>query len=270
MVLFQTPDSQLTPLPDAQTDRIKSDINLPHFLKPEQIGLNTKAIERLLQLAGFNRLIITTKATDTSQTEVMPLGHTKNGKGAGEAYAGKARMDTVPIQTHEVRKADDFDRNQTWPDLVVDINLEEIRQNSQEIIQNLRDIKLWAQEINDALIQAVLSAGIDNLMNLENYEVNLYGPKKLWATLNLILMFGSIAGIKIYPELNVLNFTYLTLSVITIMSHYYKSILDGGGREKKGRGYRTSLFYVGSQPDRTLILNVIGKTSTLIKTLDSK
>jgi len=118
--------SPYTPMSEAKTARVDSTgATLPFHLQ-ERVGLNTKYLTTLMQIGGIGTLkIVSDNNGETSKTSATMVGFTRN----GEAYAGKAKIDSVPSSNHNLTDINSPDPKQSsWPKLNLTLNIPEMKQ----------------------------------------------------------------------------------------------------------------------------------------------
>lgn len=232
-----------TPIPEANTGRIRSTVVLPFRLE-EQIGLNTKKIEVLCQIAGISHLKIQNEEQGRT-TQVVPqiLGV----DGQGTAVSGAASVSKVPTfrNSHESGEPTIF-KPERWAGVTIRINSEEIKNRLLKADQIVNKVDPWAKEINSALKRSIRDSGVRHLMSLEGFEKIV--PVIIYS-LDIFLASGEIW--KGAPEQFLPNLIYQA-TFSGVYWNFYRSVF-GSGPEKKGRGSRITMS-LGPEIDRVAVL----------------
>lgn len=246
-----------TPIPEANTERIRASLVLPFRLE-EQVGLNTRKIELLSQIGGISHVKIQNdEQSGTTQTIPQVVGI----DGQGTAISGATKVSKVPSfrSSHE----SDTSRYKTsrWAELTIRINSEEIKNRLLKTDQIVNMPDPWAKEINSAIKKSILNSGVKHLMSLERYEkflaVFLYSLDVLLST-SLVVRAGTPE--QFLPE--IINQAILT----GIFWNIFKPIL-GDGLEGKGRGSRLSIS-MGPEIDRAAVLYLASLGKPIAKKLE--
>ena len=234
-----------TPMPDANTSRIRTNATLPFHLE-NRVGLNTEYIHALLQIGGIGDIKITNSDGEVSHSQLSIMGFGKDGSAL--AGAGKTKtIDTFKFRM-ELENPNKSKQSQ-WPCLTLDLNTLEMKQrilNSDKIVTHPDD---WSKEINNATREAILRAGTKHLLTGLNRKDKL----------SLALITCVNMGIIVNQFRNVI--------IANCLQHITESMSNGF--EQPGKGHRMSLFF-GFEADRALLLNIYGRFKPIAKSLENK
>ncbi len=238
-------------MPDAQTSRLRTTVQLP-FQTEESIGLNVEKIQSLCQLSGFSHLRIQNQEDPkTSKSAVMPVGINS----FNTAIGGKASIETEPIYLEETDLSHQAFRKQSrWFNLKISLNQEEMKQRMLLSKKDLREATHWARDINQALTQGIVRAGVKQLFSGLSTE-----EKSTSAFVYGLGLFNASSPVGLVSY----------FATMALVSNYFQIYRFGGENFKEGSGHRYSLF-LGPELDRALILLIIAHTQKLAKPVELK
>lgn len=250
-----TERTQYIPISEANTPRIRTTATLPFHLE-DRIGLDIEYLTRLIHIAGFQSIKVTTdNEGETSSTVVQTVGFGKN----GTAIAGKGKINKVPTYSQKTENQSMSNPNWTsrfletkhtiWPFLTVEINNNEIKQRILQSDQVVTNPSNWAIEINKAIKEAVRKEGMKNLV--------LTKPK-LWD----FMWLGSF-GISCVSIFNGGN-PFFSIPFNELIRNL--SVSEGFTNIEnfqKGQGYRLSLF-PGYELDRAIALQIHSRSKPIV------
>lgn len=247
-----------TPLPEANTERVRSTLVLPFKLE-EQIGLNTGKIELLAQIGGISHLKIQNDEHGrTSQVVPQIVGV----DGQGTAVSGAASVERIPVYSNDHERSGLLSRYKTerWTGVTIRINSEEIKSKLLKADQIVNKSDPWAKEINSAVKKSIVDSGVRHLMSLEGHE-------KILATfvysIDILLASSTVwAGT---PEEFLPNLLYQAM-ITGVLWNFVKPVL-GNGPERWGEGSRVSLS-MGPEIDRVVVLCIASLGKPVVKTLE--
>lgn len=257
--------SKFTPLNEVSTDRINTLVSLPFGLS-EKVGINTRFIQALLQIGGIRQLNIIGD-WDGKTSQVVPTIVAMDSRGS--ALAGRVEINQAPVQDYEVEsnKKKSFSQSK-WTDLDLKLNLAEIQRIIRDKDCDVREPIAWAKEIDKALRQGIISAGMDNLLhNLSTYDKFI----SLFMYVGLFLIAAEASPIHLMldkfnphaPSFGVIFSYFLSAGIpLTIFESFY-------GVERSGEGRRISLV-IGPELDRALVLGIAGNFGRLAGEADAK
>lgn len=255
-------ENQFVLMPEAQTERIRTVAKLPFGIEND-IGMNISKLQIALQLGGIDHLkILSETEGEKSSVSTSIVGMDAQ----GNAYAGRSKMNVVPVSSSEVSntEGEEFRKQTQWLNLSISLNTEELKQRLMTSGKSVRKPQYWAIEINKALKREINKNCIRHLVGdfsvFEKILVPLVYADDIAHSMNMGLL--NIMTRTFSPQpLNVLsllgNLTYSGIFFSAWDSMVY-------GPEKKGQGRRISLF-LGYEIDRAALLLVHTSTSTFAK-----
>lgn len=143
-------ESGFVPIDEANTERIRFDVDLPSFVNRTEVRVSPGRLESWMKLGGISHLRV-----ETFEGERVVEGPNAVGFDAqGNAYAGKSgaalgRNDE--LETTKNRKV--FPQR----DIKLKINARGIDRNMRDA--NVRSSAPWANEINDSIARAIRETG---------------------------------------------------------------------------------------------------------------
>ncbi len=114
-------ESRFIPMPEANTRRIRTLATLPFKLE-KQVGLDTKYIERLMQIGGINTLrILSDHEGERSSTSAQVVGLGSD----GSAIAGKCISTTISISSGKLSNnyMTRYCKQASWTHLDITLNI---------------------------------------------------------------------------------------------------------------------------------------------------
>jgi len=263
-------ESRYTPLPQASSPLVKFELNLPPYIDQNQIGVNLKAIHSLCRLGGIEHLrIISNTKGDTSTEIPQTAGYDSQGSAYGSSKISRnivSPQDSSfgPSWYGPIHAAD-------WIGATIDVNINEVifRMNNDKRWKNkgIRSLESWSHFLNQAMKQEVSTIGTKNLMS--GLRTNDGVAMIIIDGLTTATGFG-------FPFPQFLGLSPLESGPMIVMAgnafanmvtwRFYELNQNRWSNVESNR-YRLSLFY-GIQPDRALALQLLAKTSTLVKSLE--
>ena len=242
-------ESKFIPMPEAQTSRLRTTVELP-FNNENAIGLNVDRIQALCQLSGFRHLRIQNQEHPlTTNAAVMIVGMDSRGTAVG----GKASVKTVPIYEEGMNPVNNVIRKQSrWFDLTISLNQKEIQQRMLVSRKDVRKVTNWAKNINQALTQGIVNAGVKQLLS---------GLSTVEKTISVIL-YGLVPVISFIGPEKIPSY----LATMVFMYNYLQDYRFGGENFREGSGHRYSLIF-GPELDRALVLLLLANSQKLAKPL---
>lgn len=252
-------ENRFVPLSEANTSRLRTVVDLPFGIE-DSIGLNVPRTHLLCQVAGFRFLRIETDwEGETSQVVPQIVGVNSQ----GGAYAGAASIKRVSACNYEYKGRDGLYtwKQARWSDLRLTFNVNEIQQRIMDSGNNVREVGLWSQEINTALKQGIVRAGVRHLVFGLDASEKVLTAVNYSSQLNLATDFSLLIR---SPGFHALNFPLLMIEFIgvSIIFNVFHSV--NYGRERGGSGRRLSLF-MGPELDRAAVLSVLSRTQPLVR-----
>lgn len=234
-----------TPLPEANTARIRSTLKLPFGLE-KQVGLNTSRVELLCQIAGISHVKIRNMERPRI-TQVVP--QVVGIDGQGTAVSGAAAISKEPTfnQNYSVGEEGKW-KSARWISLNIAINSEEIKDGLLKAGQIVNRPDPWAREIDRAIKKSIVGSGmrhlmsnpgkLDKILSIFSYSVQI-------SDVSAGIIAGRIEPQQFLPEL-------IKVSIIMgIVFNFMRPFLDGF--ETSGKGSRWTLV-IGPEIDRAIIL----------------
>lgn len=249
-------ENKFIPIAEANTRFVRTDLSLP-FNQEEKIGLNIQRLHALMQIGGACSLkIINDSTNETSSVQSSVLGFDTQ----GNAFAGKSKMNNVPISSSEMRDQYDWyiEKQARWINLDIKINTEEIKQRLLQSGKIVTEPKNWSISIDQSLKRQIAKNCGEHLIGHFNIKDKLY-------TGFLLSMCSLPLLITDFPNSRSLT-TYLSFFIRQSMIW---TVFDSlrYGVEKSHQGRRASIFY-GFEFDRLALLYLLTNTSTLAKNLE--
>ena len=242
-------ETEYQPITSANTDRLTVELDLPFGLGNE-IGLKVDQLRVLCQIAGFKHLLIKSpKKPRISKSIPTIVGINSH----GESYAGLIVSDTVPTAEQEFGKINDhrFLKNGEWRDLRISLNLSEIQQRILLSEEDVRIAENWVKELNQALTDAIIKAGLKHLLLTIEDKLNLYITICFWLSKLSRLLSGNSSKFLI------------SMLYDAFLWNLLGSLNSGKEDFKNGEGYRMSIF-LGIELDRAALLLFLAKSSVLV------
>lgn len=242
-----------TPLPEANTDRIRTNVSLP-FSMQDNIGIDLNKVTSAMQLVGIRHLKIETFQGDTSKANLQITSFNDR----GEATAGAAKSQTVPQIDSNGSSPDEHWLSQVkWLDLTIRLNTEEAKRRILEAGGVVNRPDEWSRLLNDGVKSELRSKAFRHQFEL-NYLQFLYTALPIVFNLDEFVKANSI-------EEGALNF----ISNVALLSAFYTFLdilFSRGDIEGPGHGRRLSLT-TAPQIDR-LALMYWKSRGDLVKTLE--
>ena len=239
---------ELVPLSQANTDRIRSTVELPFKLE-DKVGLNVDRLHTLLQLGGTQSLRITSNPDgETSWTSFSVIGV----NGDGSAAAGGVKTKMIPTFTNSVDRMPGslLTKQALWQNMRVSFNVKELQKRILGGDGDVRQPTRWTKEIDRGLRTSVMQTGERNLLSF-GYDSLDKLRNSLWYTFGAVAAAtGGAAGVIPYAIVSIpLN--------LALESFRW-------GVEGPGRGFRLSLFR-GWELDRWLALGMYELTGPVVQ-----
>lgn len=249
------------PISEVNSSVIKVELTLPFGIEGK-LGINVRKVETLCQIAGLRYLVIENeKNPDHSQIVPLIVGVDSQ----GTAVSGGAKITKVPTFMGNCKEVDNYGENgvpfplsinkrNRWGELKISINAEEIKGRFLQGNKVIRCPNLWAEEIDAAVRQGIVGAGMRFLLSLPTYGDKFYTLFTNCCTLSTSALSG-----------NLINFVECYLASAVFTNALYAIVF---GIEKKGEGSRVTLIY-GPEIDRAIALYFTSLGKPLIKELNS-
>lgn len=257
-------ENKFVPMPEAQTERIRTSATLP-FGVEKDIGININKLHRIMQLGGVSCLKISSEQNgDVSKSDVDIVGLDSQ----GNALAAKTKVNYVPTcsSKYVLEKNNENDKQACWIDMSVTFNTEELKQRLLHSGKKVNESKNWSIEIDKALKkQIVKNCSIHLTSGFNTLQTTIMGF--IYGLDLLSSMDMGLANIKagtVNPHLPVIGKLLYELTLTGTVFSAVNSIYYGVERKRTGR--RLSFFY-GFEIDRLALLVLNTSTSTLAKTL---
>lgn len=248
--------NKFIPILKANTENNRFDIPFPDYIKSEFIGVNVKALTKLLRIGGISHLRVD---GETSQFTPTIVGHDLY----GNSYAGnKGQSITIPEfttsedETHKIVDPSlSKPHSATWKNALITLN-------SNEMAERIRSEKKWKKGIHSTEawsfhLDKVIRDGITRI-GVNHLTLGL--NKQNWASVVFQYVFmGGWEILEGHPSVEGMIFRVPTVSGILNLMDYFKY-------RNKDDGYRWSAFY-GPQIDRAIILKFMTSKTTLVKNL---
>lgn len=251
------------PLTKAQSERVRFQVALPDFIDQDKIGVNLNQIHRLCQIGGISTLVVLgVEDQDISEATPQILGFNNQ----GSAYMGKASSSMVvpPSESISGSTRKDSPHIAQWAHSIIAVNMNEVRQrieNNKKWTDGIRSPKAWSYYLNRGIKDGISKEGTAQLLGIRGGKVDL----AVFSTLVVLNSTGT-APFRYEPHVPSLPEaagTYFTFSFIwnlwDRLVTRHPSLND--------RDSRYTLF-VGPEVDRAILLNILTKTSTLVKQID--
>jgi ribosomal protein L22 len=243
------------PIADIQTPRIRTQIDLPYHLE-DRIGLNTKYLQTLIQIAGIKHVRISTENTKTPETKVSITGINND----GSAIAGKAKAESISTHSQSLQPDNPkltSSKNYSWPSLNIVLNPNETRDqlldSSGNNYSELKNPNNWSREINKAIKNAIRNAGRKNLV--ETTPTLLDGMWIAGLGFSLTPFLSSQ-----FPDPHNILFHYG-------MRYFSQTFVIFTENFQKGEGYRLSLI-AGYELDRFALLQAYSRLKPVVVPLE--
>lgn len=269
---------QLIPIKEAGNtppNRVRFNVSLPEWLESERIGIDLRRTQRLMNLGGISHVRVGL-LKDPENSVVIPtvVGIAPD----GSAYAGKLSAKTK-VQYYGCNQSDTRGKpliqNASWVDLDILVDMEAMKNRIGDREQELRAPESWTPHFDRALKEGIRKTGTKHLLKghtglttLTAIYINLFDGVLSSANANYInpidgLIRGSYTPYKPTP-------TTLAAAFSTNFIFYnLVGVAYSNGKVRDGAGYRVSLF-PGYEIDRALALQILGRTSTLVKPMDTE
>lgn len=234
---------RFTPLPDANTNRVRTTLKLPYHLE-DQIGLNLHSIETLCQIAGITDIKIF-QNTDKVQPQIVGI----TSYGAAFAGASRTSVDRFSISN----RIDDFIKGAPcgqWSHLEIGIREQEAVALLESQKKDIKDPKNWSALLDAGIKNGIISSGAETLIKRN--------PKNLIYSLVYAAYVANNIAAKDYKDL---------FTVLALLGAADKAVaIKVFGPERSGEGARWSLFLDGvPELDRMAVLLVATPVITLAK-----
>lgn len=260
------------PLPEAKTDQVRMQLELPSFVDKHKIGVNLRSIHKLCQIGGIHQLMIAGIDNDeTSHATPTILGFNAQ----GNAFAGKTGEKTdAPLQRAQSVSDNDVSHLElpaamNWKHTLIIMNMNEVRakiSNDTRWSDGVRSTDAWSHYMNKGIKDGLKQEGTHHLLFDVNQRDKIY--LGFIATLTLLNASGIDIAIPFSSHLRT-----PTVPGIIKASAYWNALYNVFARifdtrfNLSDKAMRYSFFY-GPQPDRALLLNILTRAKTLIKTIE--
>jgi hypothetical protein len=245
--------TKFVPIAEASTKRLKlQGVTFPPFVDTNKIGVNTRYIERLMDIGGINTLTVQGVQGDTSSETPTVVGMTEQGGAlAGKKSAktimpifeGKGEYDAhLPAQFRFVENAQ------------VLINVDEVSQrlqNEKKWKDGVRSVSGWSHHVDKAITEGVEEIGTRNLVTK--------GPEWRAFLWNTAFTLGySVENLQ-YESLKRVGLDGIGYALFI---NIFMTLVN----KARNRNFlsHASLIY-GPQLDRALILKAAAKTGKVVK-----
>lgn len=246
------------PINKINNNRVRFNIPLPAYIRPDEIGVNVKGLLTLLRIGGISHLrVIGRTDEETSRSTPSILGYDSH----GNAYAGK-QVEKVDVPEYLVsdEEADHGGgsyifrpHSATWKNMTLNININ-------EMAEKIKDEEVWSRGVYST------EAWADHLDRNLRAGVTEVGVR------HLALGFGKldtfIAGFQ-YGVMSLYESQTKSPSLQGLLTSFciialFNNVLDYRRYGNSENGFRWSVFY-GPQLDRALILKVLSGRTNLVK-----
>ncbi|MBX4205981.1 hypothetical protein KW795_02180 [Candidatus Microgenomates bacterium] len=252
---------KFTPMPYAQTQRLRTAAELPFHIE-EEIGLNLESLNKLMQLGGIRHLRIEND-TENKKTSKVSLG-ISGMNNQGSAYGGVAVTQMVPPSLDTVELTGGGQLKQAkWMDLTIKLNTQEMTQRMLQADQDVRQPENWARDLQKIVKKTVVGKSLKHLLSLGPYETALFA----WVYTQCITNAANLGISQVilhgyHPQnINIPQALFFLASTGTIARYM---CMASQGRERSGQGMRISLFY-GLEIDRAIILAIQANREKLVE-----
>lgn len=242
--------SDYVPMTDANTKRVRTSATLPFHLENE-VGLNTKRIQTLLQIGGLRSIKISSKNDgERSSASLQTVGFGKD----GSALAGIGKVSVVPTYSDSLEPLEFSaeSKQKYWPSLNLTLNNNELKQRMLQSDLRVSDPANWANEIDKAIKKAVRHVGTKNLLDMSKTN---FGEKLFLA--NHLL---ALTAFTFSPDHDASRLVFWELMRIGLYSNLFTDIENF----QRGEGYRLSIL-PGLELDRAIILQIATRAKLVAK-----
>lgn len=244
-------ESGFIPLPDAQSEKIRINLDLPSFIDKHKIGLNLSATESMMQMGGVKHLRISTETEgETTSQEVNIVGFTNQ----GEAFAGKAKTTNIPTAQYDSDLNNDgrnmISHCSEWINVNTTFNIDELAtriSQDKRWSEGIRSTDAWASYLNKDIKKSIAKEGTHHLV---------FGLTRSQ------LLYMAIMDVPFPPYNNISHVIHSFLLGNTI-----GNVLGHVLAKLNAEDARYSLFF-GPEVDRAAILNIMAKVKTLVKKIE--
>ena len=246
------------------SDRLKIELPFPSWINEEEIRINTRRVEALMQLGGISRTrVVGYHERDAGASEVQIVGINS----AGSALAGKSGLRKIELyRTEADERSGQYHtlHNSDWMNLRLKVNMDAVGRKIIGNGANLKETGTWASEIDGILKTAIRNEGKKHLFALESNVQKIF-------------------TIYINAISNYLSYTHVYISIISRGTEAQTSDLGGlasqvamnfalwtfmqsafNGFEQGGKGYRISML-PGFEIDRAMVLQVLSRRMKVVK-----
>ncbi|MBU0998251.1 hypothetical protein KJ570_01880 [Patescibacteria group bacterium] len=259
-------ENRFVPLPEAQSDRLRTNVKLP-FGMEEEIGINVLKLYTIMQLGGISVLNIKSDDNEEKSTvETTIVGF----DGQGNALAGKSRVKMVPISSSEFQK-DEYENNtkQTrWINMSIKLNTEELKQRLMNTGKNVNEPGNWAIHLDKSIKKELNHKSAKyltgSLATLEKANAMVLYMHCILSSMGISL--ANVITKTINPHIPDFSHFLTNIIAVGVINTMFNSGLSGFEKKGEAKGARISLF-CGFEIDRLALLLFNTSTSTLIKTL---
>ena len=263
-----TERKEYVPMPDANTDRVRTAATLPFHLE-QQIGLNIGRIETLLQIGGIANLKI---SSDHQGERSQVVGQIVGTGFDGSAVAGKFLCETVETVENKFAYNGSIIKAKAarWADMEIILNIPEMTQKILYQDKKVNDAKNWVTELNRALRDSIRKEGIKHLVTVPDdwfmrEEKRWIIPIKVINIPLSVFLFSLHDSTYPIRDIGFRALGGFLLSFPTIWNFFTETYVLCGP-EKKSSGRRLSLFSL-YEVDRALVLQCVSRTKPLVKAL---
>lgn len=239
-------EQDYTPLPEANTKRIRTSLRLPYHLESD-IGLNTGAVETLCQIGGIASISI---CNDNGRATPMIVGVT----GSGVALGGFAAESMSNV--NNIDGSHEHPLSARWSTLEVTINEDVSIAKLEKRKKDLKSPTNWAGIVDNSVKDGVAIAAFQNLVKNRPSYIYLVG------VINTFMVGANILG----RDYSIATF------LISAWEFMDKAInINNHGIEKPGEGNRWSLsIFQFPELDRMVALDLVMPFSKLAKKISEQ
>lgn len=232
-------ENGFVPIDEANTERIRFDVDLPPFVERTNVRANPERLEGWMRLGGISHLRVETFEGERVMESPAILGFDAQ----GNAYAGKSGTavgDSNAIETNKHR------RGYPYRDIRLKINVNELDRKIRDM--NVRSSVPWANEINNSVSRAIRETGSKVLIE-DQLRAEVFGTATYTYFLSQILLSQDESSAL------VLGSGLLMRSAMIIV------LPDINGRHS---------FFVGPQLDRAALLQARTRLHKVVKGFEEK
>jgi hypothetical protein len=267
--------SPLVPISQVRnaTKRVSLKIPFPDWFNQEQVVINVRRSERLMNLGGIRQARVTVQKNGGTSVSI-PIVESVNSDGSANASWALATRRAPTYSWDQAQEEDGLHmfQNSVWTNVNIKLNCEEMERRIVDSGENFREPRPVAHQLDEALRGGLREAGTKHLLAGHNL---FRASSALAANIEGVLL--NAAGTGIYriaagtanfhsPSLFELGVTFTLINTFGLCA----SALLNGLENKKGQGHRWSLFFLGCEVDRAALLQGLTRTLPLIEPIEKE